>query len=187
MEEYVVDFSGVTDKESFHACLKKSLPLPEWYGENLDALYDSLTELDDACIYFKNCGQAAASLADYYNSFLNVIADAQMEVQGLFCFLEDKAGGDALKNALNALSADGEEAWDMESGEEDDDLGRDPGEEAWGMESGEEEDDLGRDPGEEAWGVESDEDDDLDRDPGEEASGVESGEDDDLDRDPDEE
>ena len=90
MEEYVVDFSGVTDKESFHACLKKSLPLPEWYGENLDALYDSLTELDDACIYFKNCGQAAASLADYYNSFLNVIADAQMEVQGLFCFLEDK-------------------------------------------------------------------------------------------------
>ena len=36
------------------------------------------------------------------------------------------------------------------------------------MDSGEEEDDLGRDPGEEAWGVESAEDDDLDRDPDEE-------------------
>ncbi len=166
MEEYVVDFSGVTDKESFHACLKKSLPLPEWYGENLDALYDSLTELDDACIYFKNCGQAAASLADYYNSFLNVIADAQMEVQGLFCFLEDKAGGDALKNALNALSADGEEAWGVESGE-DADLDGDPGEEACGVKSGEDAD-LDGDPGEEAWGVESGEDDDLDRDPDEE-------------------
>ena len=113
MEEYIVDFSGVTDKESFHACLKKSLLLPEWYGGNLDALYDSLTDLDEACIYFKNCGQAAESIADYYESFLGVIADAQMEVPGLFCFLENGSGeGD--------FSEAGEDDDLSETGEEDD-------------------------------------------------------------------
>ena len=96
MEEYIVDFSGVTDIESFHACLKKSLPLPEWYGGNLDALFDSLTDLDEACIYFRNCVQAAESIADYYDSFLNVISDAQMEAPGLFCFFENSGGKGAL-------------------------------------------------------------------------------------------
>ena len=113
MEEYIVDFGSVTDKESFHACLKKSLPLPEWYGGNLDALYDSLTDLDEACIYFKNCGQAAESISDYYESFLVVIADAQMEVPGLFCFLENGSGeGD--------FSEAGEDDDLSETGEEDD-------------------------------------------------------------------
>lgn len=31
--------------ENFHAYLKKELDLPEYYGENLDALYDCLTEM----------------------------------------------------------------------------------------------------------------------------------------------
>lgn len=156
MEEYVVDFSGVTDKESFHACLKKSLPLPEWYGENLDALYDSLTELDEACIYFKNCGHAAESLADYFESFLNVIADAQMEVQGLFCFLENSSGE-------NAFSGDGEDSVG-EAGEEDSGAGSDEDDSC--EEPGE--DDSFEEPGEDDSCEEPGEDDDFGRDPDEE-------------------
>ena len=37
--------SQLTDKEHLHDTLLKELELPEWYGRNLDALYDCLTEL----------------------------------------------------------------------------------------------------------------------------------------------
>ena len=45
MDEYLIDLSGVTDRDSLHQCLRDALPLPEWYGNNLDALYDSMTEM----------------------------------------------------------------------------------------------------------------------------------------------
>ena len=37
----------LTDKEIFHDVLAAKLELPEWYGRNLDALHDCLTELKD--------------------------------------------------------------------------------------------------------------------------------------------
>lgn len=37
----------LTEKETLHDVLAKELSLPEWYGRNLDALYDCLTELRD--------------------------------------------------------------------------------------------------------------------------------------------
>ena len=39
--------SQMTDKEALHDVLARELELPEWYGRNLDALYDCLTELKD--------------------------------------------------------------------------------------------------------------------------------------------
>ena len=39
--------SQLTDQEVLHDMLEKELELPEWYGRNLDALHDCLTELKD--------------------------------------------------------------------------------------------------------------------------------------------
>ena len=39
--------SQLTDKEVLHDVLAEELQLPEWYGRNLDALHDCLTELTD--------------------------------------------------------------------------------------------------------------------------------------------
>ena len=39
--------SQLTEKETLHDVLARELQLPEWYGRNLDALYDCLTELKD--------------------------------------------------------------------------------------------------------------------------------------------
>ena len=39
--------SQLTDKEVLHDVLAKELGLPEWYGRNLDALHDCLTQLRD--------------------------------------------------------------------------------------------------------------------------------------------
>lgn len=41
---YKVDMTGITDRRELHACIARCLPLPEWYGCNLDALYDALTD-----------------------------------------------------------------------------------------------------------------------------------------------
>ena len=34
------------DKEAFYAALAEALELPDWFGANLDALYDVLTDLE---------------------------------------------------------------------------------------------------------------------------------------------
>lgn len=39
--------SQLTDKEVLHDTLARELALPDWYGRNLDALHDCLTELRD--------------------------------------------------------------------------------------------------------------------------------------------
>ncbi len=54
MKSYIVDFSGTTDKNSIHECIKNALELPEYYGKNLDALHDCLSEITDAVITLKN-------------------------------------------------------------------------------------------------------------------------------------
>jgi len=41
---FEVDLTGVDDLESALAALGWGLDLPEWYGQNLDALYDCLTD-----------------------------------------------------------------------------------------------------------------------------------------------
>ncbi len=41
---FYIDLNGISTREEFHALLRKELPLPEYYGDNLDAFYDVLTE-----------------------------------------------------------------------------------------------------------------------------------------------
>ena len=39
--------SQLADQEVLHDVLARELELPEWYGRNLDALHDCLTDLKD--------------------------------------------------------------------------------------------------------------------------------------------
>ena len=43
-----MDGEKITDREMLHDILAEQLALPEWYGRNLDALYDCLTERREA-------------------------------------------------------------------------------------------------------------------------------------------
>ena len=47
MKEMTLDVSNLADRGEFHALLKEALEFPQWYGENLDALYDCLTDLSE--------------------------------------------------------------------------------------------------------------------------------------------
>lgn len=71
----VLDAANMTEKEAAHAYLKKALALPDYYGSNLDALYDCLTELEDTEIQFVNLDAARG----YFAKVLSVFQEAQEE------------------------------------------------------------------------------------------------------------
>ena len=48
MKEVYIDFVEIGDEEDFYAQLKEKLALPEHFGDNLDALYDVMSERIDA-------------------------------------------------------------------------------------------------------------------------------------------
>ena len=41
---YCIDCGGLPDARTFHELLCQTLDFPLWYGHNLDALYDCLTD-----------------------------------------------------------------------------------------------------------------------------------------------
>ncbi len=44
MEQIKLDCSNITTAQQFHQALAGALAFPAWYGHNLDALFDCLTE-----------------------------------------------------------------------------------------------------------------------------------------------
>ena len=74
MKQCVFDCSGIRDPEEFHDALVEALMLPNWYGTNLDALYDCLTSIgEETHIALRNFAQ----LGDAYPGFQEVFQDAQ--------------------------------------------------------------------------------------------------------------
>jgi len=53
MRKIVLDGTYLLDRETVHEYLKETLELPEYYGKNLDALYDCLTDLEATVIEIK--------------------------------------------------------------------------------------------------------------------------------------
>ncbi len=81
-----VDLSEVKTVEGLHAELKEAFELPDYYGGNLDALHDCLTDIaasateaDPVTIIFTNYKSARRALgSDFYN-FRNVLNDVSDE------------------------------------------------------------------------------------------------------------
>ena len=82
----VLDGRRMTGRAQAHAELKEKLALPDYYGGNLDALHDCLTDIaasateaDPVTIIFTNYKSARRALgSDFYN-FRNVLNDVSDE------------------------------------------------------------------------------------------------------------
>lgn len=76
--EFIVDLGGIETPEDMHDRLAASLPLPEYYGGNLDALYDVLTEMGDGWhVVFVNVRDVDEDMVSYVRDMLDVFDDAQ--------------------------------------------------------------------------------------------------------------
>jgi len=77
MREITVDCTKISDKAELHKVLAEELSFPDWYGNNLDALYDCLTGIaDDTCIIVEGLEVLEERLGSYALSFRKVMLNA---------------------------------------------------------------------------------------------------------------
>lgn len=66
----------MTDRKAMHAYLKKKLHLPEYYGNNLDALWDYLTtDFSGKMIILQNPQMVQNQLGDYGDSLVRLFKE----------------------------------------------------------------------------------------------------------------
>ena len=71
---YCIDCGGLPDARTFHELLCQTLDFPLWYGHNLDALYDCLTDLESP-VHLQLISWE--SLPDWKAAFAAVFQDAE--------------------------------------------------------------------------------------------------------------
>ncbi len=78
MNQVRLSAAGWDTADKAHYDLAEALHFPDYYGCNLDALHDCLTELDDTLLIIENCGVPAEKMKKW-PGFLNVFSDAAAE------------------------------------------------------------------------------------------------------------
>lgn len=81
MRQVILDANYMTDKKTTHEYIAKMLSFPEYYGHNLDALYDMLTDIaKPLTIIIKHSELLEAQLGSYYGKLLlDVLKDSVIE------------------------------------------------------------------------------------------------------------
>ncbi len=84
MKRIVIKGEEITSREELHSVLKKELELPDHYGNNLDALWDCLTEglEEDVFITWTDFEKSFRSIGPYALTTVRVIEDAANESGG---------------------------------------------------------------------------------------------------------
>ena len=80
MKYAIIDGSAVSSMAEIHRTLAEQLSLPEWYGNNLDALHDQLTAIGEpTLLQLLHWEDAESSLGRYAQGALRAIEDAVEE------------------------------------------------------------------------------------------------------------
>ena len=86
----LIDGSAVESREALHDTLARQLSLPEYYGRNLDALYDCLTDVrEDTELCLVRFPALCEHLGLYANVLRDVLEDACGENPHLRLISED--------------------------------------------------------------------------------------------------
>nr|WP_319487543.1 barstar family protein [uncultured Caproiciproducens sp.] len=82
-KQRVLNFSKCQYLGEIHQVIQRELELPEWYGQNLDALWDSITGIMyvpvDITIIFKPETQKSEELASEISKIIDVFKEAAQE------------------------------------------------------------------------------------------------------------
>lgn len=72
-----LDGRAMTDRPAAHSHLVQQLELPSWYGRNLDALYDVLTDISrETELILRDPGAVAEQLGRYGEALLDTLREA---------------------------------------------------------------------------------------------------------------
>ncbi len=84
MAQYTIDLADIPDAAALHDTLRKKLRFPRHYGNNLDALFDTLTS-SSAKRDLSFTGGAAfwKREPEFFPRFVQVLLNAEMEVDTL--------------------------------------------------------------------------------------------------------
>ena len=81
MEIYLLDGKDMTSRETAYRVIERTMRFPDWFGHNLDALYDSLSEMPpETAVVFVNTGRLAENLGNYAYKVLACFRDSCEEV-----------------------------------------------------------------------------------------------------------
>lgn len=79
MEKIILDGAKMTDKTAAHEHIAETMGFPQWYGNNLDALWDMLSERDKAEIELTCAAAMLNELGTYGCRLLSCFFDAAAE------------------------------------------------------------------------------------------------------------
>ncbi len=90
MKRILLDGEKMNTKEEAHVYISKGLDFPQYYGKNLDALWDLLSAYDVPIhIVFKNTETLKTNLEQYGNRLLKVFLEASEDNDNLFFEMEE--------------------------------------------------------------------------------------------------
>lgn len=80
MNTVYIDFADLGDYEDFYVQLKEKLKLPDYFGDNLDALYDSLTGSVELPLHMEFVNMSVDQL-ETFEDLLVTMEDADEELE----------------------------------------------------------------------------------------------------------
>ena len=91
MRECIIRGDCISGWDALYDQLSEDLALPEWFGRNLDALYDCLTDLHDSQITIYHWDELADHLGKKSSALRQMLSDAGMENKSLtVCILNEE-------------------------------------------------------------------------------------------------
>ena len=80
----ILDLEGVSDKEDLYSRIRDAIEVPDYFGNNLDALYDVLTEdFEEKTIVVKGIEQSSDEMKDYMKKFRRLCDDVAEENEAI--------------------------------------------------------------------------------------------------------
>lgn len=87
MKKITIDCTPIETPAQLHEQMAQALNFPDWYGNNLDAMFDCLTEVEDTELTLHNWHALEYRLGDYSGKVVYVFHCACEENPGLTVFL----------------------------------------------------------------------------------------------------
>ncbi|MBQ9956212.1 MAG: barstar family protein [Ruminococcus sp.] len=74
MKELIINGKEIESKETLHRVFSEGLSFPEWYGNNLDALNDCLTDInEETTVIIEEFGALRDNLGSYADKLKKVL------------------------------------------------------------------------------------------------------------------